>query len=58
MKHGLRTATVVSETDCSLLVLEADDFELLLRDVPELSEHLHQAMAARLSELERGDVHA
>jgi voltage-gated potassium channel len=58
LKHGLRTATVVSETDCSLLVLEADDFELLLRDVPELSEHLHQAMAARLAELERGDVHA
>ncbi|MCC7017299.1 MAG: ion transporter [Rhodospirillales bacterium] len=58
LKHGVRTATVVSETDCSLLVLEADDFERLLRDVPELSEQLHQAMAARLAELERGSVSA
>jgi voltage-gated potassium channel len=58
LKHGLRTATVVSDTDCSLLVLDVEDFERLLRDVPELSEQLHQVMAARLAELERASVSA
>lgn len=58
LKHGLRTATVVSDTDCSLLVLEVDDFERLLRDIPELSEQLHQVMAVRLAELERASASA
>ena len=58
LKHGPRTATVVTETDCSLLVLEVDDFERLLRDIPELSEQLHQVMAARLAELERASAAA
>ncbi|MEK7246816.1 MAG: cyclic nucleotide-binding domain-containing protein, partial [Pseudomonadota bacterium] len=56
LKHGPRTATVVSETECSLLVLNADDFERLLRDIPELSEQLHQVMATRLAELERASA--
>ncbi len=56
LKHAPRTATVVSETECTLLVLGVEDFERLLRDVPELSGQLHQVMAARLVELERSEA--
>ena len=56
LKHGLRTATVISETACSLLVLGTEDFERLLRDVPELTEQLRQTMATRLAELERANA--
>ena len=58
LKHGLRTATVVSETECSLLVLDVEDFERLLRDIPDLDEQLLQVMAARLAELDRANVSA
>ena len=58
LKHGLRTATVVSETECSLLVLDVEDFERLLRDIPDLDKQLLQVMAARLAELDRANVSA
>jgi voltage-gated potassium channel len=58
LKHAPRTATVVSETDCSLLVLGTDDFEHLLRNLPELDEQLRRTMAQRLAELERAGVSA
>lgn len=56
LKHGPRTATVVSETDCGLLVLGTDDFERLLRDVPALAEQLRKTMTERLAELERAGI--
>ncbi len=58
LKHAPRTATVVSETDCALLVLGTDDFERLLRNVPELDEQLRKNMIERLAELERAGVSA
>ena len=58
LKHGLRTATVLSDTDCSLLMLGVDDFERLLRDVPALGDQLRQTMATRLEELEHATVSA
>lgn len=56
IKRGKRTATVVSDTECSLLVLSFDDFERLLGEIPELAEQLHQIMAQRLLELEHAGV--
>ncbi|MBM3952709.1 MAG: cyclic nucleotide-binding domain-containing protein [Rhodospirillales bacterium] len=58
LKHAPRTATVVSETDCALLVLGTDDFARLLRDVPELAEQLRKTMDERLAELERAETGA
>lgn len=52
LKHCPRTATVLSVTECRLLVLEAADFDRLLRVNPELAKPLHATMTARLRELE------
>ncbi|MBM3566436.1 MAG: cyclic nucleotide-binding domain-containing protein [Alphaproteobacteria bacterium] len=56
LKHGKRTATVVSETECSLLILGFEDFERLLHDIPELETQLKSATTERLAELERAGV--
>jgi voltage-gated potassium channel len=56
-----RSATVVTVTDCQLLVLEADRFERLRRQMPELADQLQRIAedrhaanrAARLAERER-----
>ena len=45
-----RTATVLSLTDCRLLVLETDDFERLTHHIPELKEKIEQTSKERLSE--------
>jgi voltage-gated potassium channel len=54
LKRGPRTATVLSLTECRLLVLDAVDFEKLLKINPELAEPMRATMTARLQELERG----
>ncbi len=56
LKHGKRTATVVSDSECSLLVLSFEDFERLMGEIPELADQLHQIMAQRLAELEHVGV--
>ncbi len=56
LKHGKRTATVVSDSECSLLVLSFEDFERLLGEIPELADQLHQIMAQRLAEMEHAGV--
>jgi voltage-gated potassium channel len=58
LKHAPRTATVVSKTECSLLVLGTDNFARLLRDVPELAESLNKTMSEGLAELERANAAA
>jgi len=52
LKHCERTATVTAITECHLLVLDAHDFNRLLKANPELREPLEAAMAERLAELE------
>jgi voltage-gated potassium channel len=53
LKRSPRTATVVSLTECRLLVLDAVDFEKLLKTNPELAEPLRATMMSRLQELEQ-----
>jgi voltage-gated potassium channel len=53
LKHCPRMATVLSVTECRLLVLDAADFDRLLRVNPELAKPLHATMATRLRELEQ-----
>lgn len=45
---GARTATVVSLEDMEVLVLEAGEFDRLLRDVPVVALWLAQQMATRI----------
>lgn len=56
LRHSKRTATVVSDTECSLLVLGLDDFERLMDEIPELAEQLHKVMKQRLAEMEHAGV--
>ena len=45
---GPRTATVVSETDMDLLVLDRSEFETLVKASPEVAHRMLRVMARRL----------
>lgn len=43
-----RSATVVANTECRLLPIDARQFDLLVRETPEFARHVMQVVAARL----------
>jgi CRP-like cAMP-binding protein len=51
--HGPRTATVVCDTDCHVLVLSQRHFLGLLDRVPALSHKLFASLATRIRDLDR-----
>ncbi len=53
LDHGPRTATVVCETDCTLLVIDQRRFIAVLDDVPAISHKLLSSLAGRIRELDR-----
>ena len=53
LDHGPRTATVVAETDVSLLVIGQRQFLGVLDEVPALSHKLMSTLAGRIRDLDR-----
>ncbi|MBA2387625.1 MAG: cyclic nucleotide-binding domain-containing protein [Acidimicrobiia bacterium] len=53
LDHGPRTATVVCDTDCTMLVLEQRHFIGVLDDLPGLGVKLLATMAGRIRDLDR-----
>jgi CRP/FNR family transcriptional regulator, cyclic AMP receptor protein len=53
LDHGPRTATVVCETDCKLLLLSQRHFIAVVDEVPALSHKLMASLAARIRDLDR-----
>lgn len=53
LDHGPRTATVVCETDCTLLLLDQRHFLGVLDEVPALAHRLLATLAGRIRELDR-----
>ena len=53
LDHGPRTATVIAETDVSLLVIGQRQFLGVLDEVPALSHKLMSTLAGRIRELDR-----
>jgi CRP-like cAMP-binding protein len=53
LDHGPRTATVVAETDVSLLVIGQRQFLGVIDEVPALSHKLMATLAGRIRDLDR-----
>ncbi len=53
LDHGPRTATVVCETNCELLVIDQRHFRELLEQSPKVSLKLLTTLAGRVRELDR-----
>ena len=53
LDHGPRTATVICETDCELLLLSQRHFMAVVDDVPALSHKLLSSLASKIRELDR-----
>jgi CRP/FNR family transcriptional regulator, cyclic AMP receptor protein len=53
LDHGPRTATVVLETDASLLVISQRHFLAVLDDVPALAHKLLATLAGRIRDFDR-----
>ena len=53
LDHGPRTATVVAETDVSLLVIGQRQFLCVIDEVPALSHKLMATLAGRIRDLDR-----
>jgi CRP/FNR family transcriptional regulator, cyclic AMP receptor protein len=53
LDHGPRTATVVCETDCELLVIDQRHFRAVLEDVPVIAVKLLASLASRIRDLDR-----
>ena len=53
LDHGPRTATVICETDCTLLLLDQRHFMGVLDEVPALAHKLLGTLAARIRDLDR-----
>ncbi len=53
LDHGPRTATVVAETDVSLLVIGQRQFLGVIDEVPALAHKLMSTLAGRIRELDR-----
>ena len=52
LDHGPRTATVICDTDCTVLVVGAREFSALLDDVPGLTHRILSRLAAWVRELD------
>ena len=52
LDHGPRTATVVAESEMTLLVLGSRQFAGVLEDVPSLARKLMASLASRIRELD------
>jgi CRP/FNR family transcriptional regulator, cyclic AMP receptor protein len=53
LDHGPRTATVICETECTLLLLSQRHFMAVVDDVPALSHKLLATLAGRIRDLDR-----
>ena len=53
LDHGSRTATVVCDTDCDVLVLEQRKLMAVIDEVPAMAHKLLAALAGRIRELDR-----
>jgi CRP-like cAMP-binding protein len=53
LDHGPRTATVICETDCKLLLLSQRHFMAVVDEVPALSHKLMASLAGRIRDLDR-----
>ena len=53
LDHGPRTATVVCETDCTLLILDQRHFMGVIDEVPSIAHKLLASLAGRIRELDR-----
>jgi len=53
LDKGPRTATVVCETDCTLLVIDQRRFMGVLDSIPAISHKLMASLASRIRELDR-----
>lgn len=53
LDHGPRTATVIAETDTTLLVISQRHFTGVLYEVPPLAHKLLSSLAGRIRELDR-----
>jgi CRP-like cAMP-binding protein len=53
LDHGPRTASVVCDTDCDVLVISQRHFHGVLTDVPVLSHKLLSTLATQVRDLDR-----
>jgi len=53
LDHGPRTATVVCDTDCEVMVIDQRHFSGVLTDVPALSQKLLANLAGRVRDFDR-----
>lgn len=53
LDHGPRTATVICDTDCALLMIGQRNFLAVVDEVPALSHKLMAALAGRIRDLDR-----
>ena len=53
LDHGPRTATVVCDTDCRLMLITQRHFLAVVDDVPALAHKLLASLAGRIRELDR-----
>jgi CRP/FNR family cyclic AMP-dependent transcriptional regulator len=53
LDHGPRTATVMCDTACTLLVIDQRRFRGVLQDIPAISYKLLSTLAGRIRELDR-----
>lgn len=53
LDHGPRTASVITETDSNLFVIDARSFASVLDTVPSLTHKLLASLAARIREFDR-----
>ncbi|CAB4596764.1 unannotated protein [freshwater metagenome] len=53
LDHGPRTATVVAETECTMLVISQRQFLAVIDAIPAISHKLLATLAGRIRELDR-----
>jgi len=53
LDHGPRTATVVCDTECTLLILDQRHFMGVIDEVPTIAHKLMASLAGRIRELDR-----
>ncbi len=53
LDRGPRTATVICDTDCTLLVIDHRRFRSVVDEIPSISHKLMSSLAARIRELDR-----
>ena len=53
LDHGVRTASVVAETDLDLFVMSAQEFRTVLAVCPSVERHVTQTLSARLRRADR-----